>query len=129
MAEIRTHHLLTLGLAVTGMQPIGKTPSGNRRIGLAAGGAFEGPRPRGNVLPDGADRIVGRSDGVTSVDVRIVLHTDDDSATGVDYRGLRHDRTSAMEKGISGQFVDPSEDCFRSVLTFATASSKYARLN
>ncbi len=36
MAEIRTAHLLTLKLAVSGLQPIGDTPSGNRRIGLVA---------------------------------------------------------------------------------------------
>ena len=43
MAEIRTQHLLTLKLTVNGMQPIGETPSGNRRIGLVSGGTFEGP--------------------------------------------------------------------------------------
>ena len=53
MAEIRTSHLLTLKLAVNGMQPVGETPSGNRRIGLVAGGTFEGPKLRGTVLPGG----------------------------------------------------------------------------
>ena len=38
MPDIRTTHLLTMTLAVSGMQAIGATPSGNRRIGLVAGG-------------------------------------------------------------------------------------------
>src|SRR6476620_10090941 len=40
MAEIRTAHLMTLTLAVAGMQPVGATPNGNRRIGLVSGGSF-----------------------------------------------------------------------------------------
>jgi len=34
MAEIRTRHLFTLRLRVSGMQAIGATPIGDRRIGL-----------------------------------------------------------------------------------------------
>ena len=41
MAEIRTAHLMTMTLAVSGMQAIGATPNGNRRIGLVAGGTFQ----------------------------------------------------------------------------------------
>ena len=98
MAEIRTSHLLTLRLAVSGMQPIGETPSGNRRIGLVAGGTFEGPKLRGTVLPGGSDWIIGRPDGVTTLDVRIVLQTDDGATIGLTYRGLRHGPAAVMEK-------------------------------
>jgi hypothetical protein len=128
-AEIRTQHLLTLGLAVSGMQPIGKTPSGNRCIGLPAGATFEGPRPRGTVLPDGADQSIRGPDGVTTRDLHIVLPSDYGAAMGLTYRGQRHDPASVKEKVNSGQFVHPSGYCFRSVLTFATASPKYIRLN
>jgi len=41
VAELRTAPLLTMTLQVSGMQPIGATPNGNRRIGLVAGGTFE----------------------------------------------------------------------------------------
>ena len=58
MAEIRTSHLMTMKLAVSGLQPIGDTPAGHRRIGLVAGGTFEGPKLRGTVLPGGADWII-----------------------------------------------------------------------
>jgi hypothetical protein len=129
MAEIRTSHLLTLKLAVNGMQPIGETPNGNRRIGLVAGGTFEGARLRGTVLPGGSDWIIGRPDGVTTLDVRIVLQTDDGASVGLTYRGLRHGPAAVMEKINSGQFVDPSEYYFRTVMAFETASPKYAWLN
>jgi Protein of unknown function (DUF3237) len=129
MAEIRTSRLLTLKLAVNGLQPIGETPSGNRRVGLVAGGTFEGPKLRGIVLPGGADWIIGRPDGVTTLDVRIVLQTDDGASIGLTYRGLRHGPAEVMEKVNSGQFVDPSQYYFRTVMNFETASPKYAWLN
>src|SRR3954470_23680561 len=73
MAEIRTAHLMTMTLSVAGMQAIGATPSGNRRIGLVSGGKFVGERLRGTVLPGGADWIMVRGDGSTTLDVRLVL--------------------------------------------------------
>ena len=129
MPEIRTSHLLTLKLAVSGMQPVGETPAGNRRIGLVAGGAFQGPKLRGTVLPGGADWIIVRPDGVTTLDVRIVLQTDDCATIGLTYKGLRHGPAAVMEKLNTGQPVDPSEYYFRIAITFETAAPKYAWLN
>jgi hypothetical protein len=129
MAEIRTSHLLTLKLAVSGLQPIGETPSGNRRVGLVAGGTFAGEKLRGTVLPGGADWIIGRPDGVTTLDVRIVLQTDDGAAIGMTYRGLRHGPADVMEMVNSGQYVDPSQYYFRIIPTFETAAPHYAWLN
>jgi hypothetical protein len=108
MAEIRTTHLFKMTLEVAGMQLIGATPTGNRRIGLVAGGTFEGARLRGKVLPGGADWIVVRPDGVTTLDVRLVLETDDGVAIGMTYRGLRHGPAEVMDRLNRGEVVDPS---------------------
>jgi Protein of unknown function (DUF3237) len=129
MAEIRTAHLMTLTLSVAGMQPIGATPNGNRRVGLVAGGRFEGPKLKGTVLPGGADWIIGRPDGSTTLDVRIVLETDDGATIGMTYRGMRHGPDAVMEKVNSGQFVDPAEYYFRTAIAFETAAPKYDWLN
>ena len=129
MAEIRTIPLMTLTLSVNGMQPIGATPNGNRRVGLVAGGMFEGPRLRGTVLPGGADWIIGRPDGSTTLDVRIVLETDDGAAIGMTYRGMRHGPPDVMAKVNGGEFVDPSLYYFRTAVSFETAAPKYDWLN
>ncbi len=129
MADIKTIPLLTLKLAVSGMQPIGATPGGNRRVGLVAGGTFEGAKLRGIVLPGGADWIIGRPDGATTLDVRIVLETDDKATIGLTYRGMRHGPPAVMEKVNSGQFVDPADYYFRTAVNFETASPKYDWLN
>ena len=129
MAEIRTAHLMTLRLAVSGMQAIGATPSGNRRIGLVAGGTFEGERLRGTVLPGGADWIIVRPDGATTLDVRLVLETDDKAAIGLTYRGMRHGPAAVMERLNRGDQVDASEYYFRTSVAFETAAAKYDWLN
>ncbi len=129
MAELRTAHLFTLSLEVAGMQPIGATPAGNRRVGLVAGGRFKGPRLSGTVLPGGADWIVERPDGATTLDVRLVLETDDGAAIGMTYRGLRHGPAAVMERMARGEAVDPSEYYFRTAIAFETAAAKYDWLN
>ena len=129
MAEIRTTKLMTLKLTVNGMQAIGATPNGNRRVGLVAGGTFEGPKLRGTVLPGGADWIIARPDASTTLDVRIVLETDDGALIGMTYRGMRHGPADVMAKVNSGEFVDPSLYYFRTAISFETAAPRYDWLN
>ncbi|HXT82096.1 MAG TPA: DUF3237 domain-containing protein [Acetobacteraceae bacterium] len=129
MAEIRTTPLMTIKLAVAGMQAIGATPSGNRRVGLVAGGTFEGPKLRGTVLPGGADWLMLRADGATTLDVRLVLETDDKATIGMTYRGLRHGPAAVMDRLNKGENVDPSEYYFRIAVGFETAAPKYDWLN
>ena len=129
MAEIRTTHLITLTLAVGGMQAIGATPSGNRRIGLVEGGTFQGERLRGTVLPGGADWIMVRGDASTTLDVRLVLETDDKALIGMTYRGMRHGPAAVMERMNRGEKIDPAEYYFRIAVAFETAAPKYDWLN
>jgi hypothetical protein len=129
MPEIRTAHLMTLTLSVGGMQAVGATPNGNRRVGLVSGGVFQGERLRGTVLPGGADWIVVRADASTTLDVRLVLETDDRALIGMTYRGMRHGPTAVMERVSRGEAVDPSEYYFRTAIAFETASAKYDWLN
>ena len=129
MAEIRTTHLMTMRLTVNGMQMVGATPNGGRRVGLVAGGTFSGERLNGTILPGGADWIIARPDGSTTLDVRIVLQTDDGATIGMTYRGLRHGPAEVMDKVNKGEFVDPALYYFRTAVLFETASPQYAWLN
>jgi hypothetical protein len=129
MAEIRTAHLFTLKLTVSGMQQVGATPGGSRRIGLVAGGTFEGERLRGTVLPGGADWLMDRPDGATTLDVRLVLQTDDGATIGMTYRGMRHGPAQVMQRLNRGEPVDPASYYFRTSVAFETAAQKYDWLN
>lgn len=129
MAELRTAHLFTLTLEVAGMQPVGATPAGDRRVGLVAGGRFQGARLSGTVLPGGADWIMLRPDGATTLDVRLVLQTDDGAAIGMTYRGMRHGPPEIMDRVARGEAVPPGSYYFRTVVAFETAAPRYAWLN
>ncbi len=129
MAEIKTKPLMSLKLQVSGMQAIGAAPGGDRRVGLVAGGTFSGERLNGTVLPGGADWIITRPDGCMTLDVRLVLQTDDGALIGLTYRGLRHGPADVMAKVAAGLPVDPSLYYFRTTILFETASEKYGWLN
>ena len=129
MTDICTKHLMTMALTVGGLQAIGATPAGNRRIGLVSGGAFKGERLRGTVLPGGADWLMDRSDGATTLDVRLALETEDKALIGMTYRGLRHGPAAVMARINRGEKVDPSEYYFRTAIMFETAAANYAWLN
>lgn len=127
MAEIRTEHLFTITLGVGAPQSLGVTPAGERRAVPVLDGRFEG-RLRGTVLPGGSDWITIRPDGVTQLDVRLVLRTDDGALIGMTYRGLRHGPEAVMARLGRGETVDPSEYYFRTTVVFETAAPAYAWL-
>jgi hypothetical protein len=87
---LRSEFLCTLNGFVGSPRDIGTTPRGTRRYYPAIGGSFEGPRLRGEVLPDGGNRLLIRPDGVLEQEVRITLRTDDDAFIYVRYVGVRH---------------------------------------
>jgi hypothetical protein len=129
MAEIKTKPLMSLKLQVSGMQAIGAAPGGDRRVGLVAGGTFSGERLNGTVLPGGADWIITRPDGCMTLDVRLVLQTDDGALIGLTYRGLRHGPAEIMAKVAAGEPVDPALYYFRTAILFETSAPKYDWLN
>ncbi|MFL5281223.1 MAG: DUF3237 domain-containing protein, partial [Rhodopila sp.] len=57
------------------------------------------------------------------------LQTDDGAAIGMTYRGLRHGPADVMAKVNSGEYVDPAQYYFRTVVNFETAAPQYAWLN
>jgi hypothetical protein len=127
--ELRSALLFTITIELLGMQDIGKTPSGARRIVQVKGGKFEGEELRGTILPGGGDWIVTRPDGVMLLDVRLALETDDKQLIYMTYRGMRHGPQWVMERLNKGEKVDPSEYYFRTLPWFETASEKYEWLN
>ncbi len=127
--ELRSALLFTITIELLGMQDIGKTPSGQRRIVQVKGGKFEGEELRGTILPGGGDWIVTRPDNVMMLDVRLALETDDKQLIYMTYRGMRHGPQWVMDRLNKGEKVDPSEYYFRVVPWFETASEKYEWLN
>ena len=81
LAAVRTRSLFVMRLS-SRVQVIGPTPGYVRRVGAVLGGAFEGERLTGEVLDSGNDWQTVRIDSAVTLDVRLVLKTDDEAMIG-----------------------------------------------
>jgi Protein of unknown function (DUF3237) len=108
---------------------VGDTPGPFRRVGIVPSGSFEGDRLSGKVLDGGSDWQAVRSDGSTTLDVRLVLQTDDDSTIAMSYRGVRHGPAEVIQRLEKGEVVDPSSYYFRITPIFEAPAGRYEWLN
>ena len=93
------------------------------------GGRFEGERLRGRILSGGSDWQSLRADGTTTLNVRLVMETDDGALIGMTYLGMRHGPKEVMDRIARGENVSPSEYYMRATQYYETASEKYGWLN
>jgi hypothetical protein len=117
--------LYTSSIEVDTPMLVGKTHYGERRIINIKGGAFVGPRLSGKVLPGGADWQIIRTDGITELEARYTLETDDGALIYVLNRGIRTGPKEVMERLARGGEVDPKEYYFRTTPVFETGAQTY----
>src|SRR5437867_6490438 len=91
MSAMRYQPLFIFQIEVKPPSVIGATPGYDRRVGEIAGGRFEGERLRGKILSGGSDWQSLRSDGAITINVRLVMQTDDGA--------LKIGRASCRERG------------------------------
>ena len=89
------------------------------------GGEFSGPDIRGKVLPGGADWQLIRDDGVSELEARYTLSTDDGATIHVRNLALRHGPADVMEALTAGQAVGPGSYYFRGTTFFETTDTRY----
>lgn len=110
-------------------QELGAAPLGRRRIVPITGGRFRGERLAGRVLPGGADWQIVRGDGVSQLEARYTLETDDGALVYVRNVGLRHGPPEVLARLSAGEPVDPSLYYMRTTPSFETGAVKYQWLN
>ena len=128
LKAVRARPLFVMRLDVR-LQIVGAAPGSYRRVGVVFGGAFEGERMSGEVLEGGSDWQTVRSDGATTLDVRLILQTSDDALISMAYRGIRHGPPDIIERIEKGEGVDPATYYFRIAPVFETAAPKYDWIN
>jgi hypothetical protein len=129
MLEIRTRPLFVFEIGVAPPSVIGMTPGYDRRIGEITGGTFEGERLRGKFRTGGSDWQSLRADGAITINVRLVMETDDGALIGMRYRGIRHGPEAVIDRLAKGEVVNPNEYYFRVTPWFETSPGKYDWLN
>jgi hypothetical protein len=122
VGEIRTAHLFDIVVDLDPRLTFGAGPYGNRVLFGSAGGSFDGPRLRGEVLPGGGDWALFRPDGAMALDVRLALRTHDGALVHVVRRGpldhptraaCRHRRPRAPPPSRPGPLLLPHHPAVR----------------
>jgi hypothetical protein len=103
----------------------GDVGKGKRRIVPITGGEFSGPKIRGKVLPGGADWQILRGDGVSELEARYTLQTDDGALINVRNLALRHGPSEVMAALAAGRVVEPGSYYFRGATFFETGAARY----
>jgi len=130
--EITTAYLFDMFVDLNPRLDFGQGPLGQRVLFGSAGGLFEGPKLRGEVLPGGGDWTLFRPNGVMTLDVRLTLRTHDDALVHMTYGGrwltppeLRRE----MADPVKRYQIDPARYYFRTNPLFETGAERYAWLN
>ena len=121
--------IFTIHSPLGGIQRLGNTPYGERRIIDIHGGTVEGPKLKGKVLPGGADWQIVRTDGVVHLTARYTVETDTGAQILVNAEGYRHGPPEVMEALARDETVDPKLYYFRTFMRFETADPAVAWLN
>ena len=129
LKSIATRPLFVMKLDVKPIVVVGQTPGPFRRVGIVPSGTFTGDRLSGTVLDGGADWQTVRGDGSTTLDVRLLLKTDDDVTIAMSYRGVRHGPAEVIQQLEKGQVIDPASYYFRMTPTFEAPAGRYEWLN
>lgn len=129
MALVAEKPMFVITSGLGGIQMLGRTPYGERRIINILGGAVEGERLRGKVLPGGADWQIVRADGVVHLTARYTIETEAGGQILVNSEGYRHGPPEVMARLARDETVDPALYYFRTFMRFETADPQTAWLN
>jgi hypothetical protein len=129
LTTLRSRPLFVMELDVRPLIMVGGSPGAFRRIGVVPGGVFQGERLSGKVMEGGSDWQTVRSDGATTLDVRLSLETGDGALIGMTYRGIRRGPPDVIARIERGEVVDPASYYFRTNPVFETGDPRYDWLN
>jgi hypothetical protein len=122
--------VMRLDVGYDEVQRVGLAPAGNRAIFPVHGGAFDGPRVKGRVLPHGGDWVLWRPDGSMLIDVRLALETDDGAVISMAYVGIAYARTPEAAKLFARREVADYDQLYvRTTPRFETSDPRYDWLN
>jgi hypothetical protein len=129
MLLVSDQPIFVISSPLGGIQKLGNTPYGERRIINILGGTVEGQKLNGKVLPGGADWQIVRADGVVHLTARYTIETDTGARVLVDAEGYRHGPPEVMDRLARDETVDPALYYFRTFMRFETADPAAAWLN
>lgn len=132
MLDLKTPELrpfCTLEVEAGPPRSLGMGRLGQRRIIPIAGGRVTGSRLNGRVLPGGADWLTVSHDGVSLMDARYVLETDDGALVEIIDQGYRHGPEAVIKSLLAGADVPPESYYMRSSIRLESGAPAYSYVN
>jgi hypothetical protein len=124
--QIELEYLMTVHAELSPPQLI---DTGSRIVDVRGGWA-EGPGIKAKVLAPGGDWLQPLPAGVTRIDVRLTMLTDDEQQIFISYNGvIAHSERSAARMASGGLMTSADGAYFVVAPTFRTGAEKYAWLN
>jgi hypothetical protein len=128
VTALPVEHLFDMHVDLEPAQAIA-TPVGARMTFIAKGGAVDGPKLRGEILPGGGDWLLVGSDGVGRVDVRATIRTHDDVLIHYQTGGIIKIPSDGLARLAAGEMLPFGETYVRTTPKFETADERYAWLS
>lgn len=132
LGDIRTAPLFDMVVDLDPRLDFGAGPLGQRVLFGSAGGKFEGPELRGEILRGGGDWTLFRPNGVMTLDVRLTLKIADGAHIYMTYGGrwvTPPELRTEMADPATRYKIDPNRYYFRTNPLFETGVPQYAWLN
>jgi hypothetical protein len=125
-AQIELEYLMTLH---ADLAPPLAVDTGSRIVNVEGGWA-DGPNIKAKIIAPGADWLQPLPSGVTRIDVRATMLTDDGQQIFMSYNGvIAHSEQSAAKMAGGGSITHADGAYFVVAPTFRTSAEKYAWLN
>lgn len=106
-----------------------ETPVGTRLTYITKSGTIRGPQIHGDLLPGGGDWVVLGSDGVSRLDIRGTIRTDDDALIHYSAFGVVRLPDDGRDRIARGERIPFEEGYIRTTPRFETSDERYMWLN
>lgn len=126
--EPRLEHVYSAKVELGPPTQLGDTPKGYRLIVPINGGTLEGPGIKGRICPGGSDWIVIRPDGVSDLDIRVTVQTEDDALIYVTMRGYITRMMEVTQQIMQGERVPVEDYYFVMAPAYETSDERYGWL-
>jgi Protein of unknown function (DUF3237) len=127
ISALPVEHLCDLSIDLELGQVIA-TSLGTRMTFVVKGGRFEGPRLRGEMLPGGGDWVSLGTDGISRMDVRATLRTDDGVLIHYESHGILRFPADGRQRMANGERLSFDDSYVRPTPRFETSDERYSWL-
>jgi hypothetical protein len=128
LGALPVQHLCDMRVRLAAPQII-QTPRGTLANYIGQGGRLNGPRLNGEFLPGSVDWVVVGSDGISRLDIRGAIRTDDGALIYFESKGIARIPPDGRKRLAKGERLPFAETYLRTTPKLETSDERYLWLN